>query len=306
MTASGSFCVAVCAVSSGGCGRVCKLPAEPVAEPRELISICPRPVLPRSSFRWLQRSCINQPTRSTAKCERSVLRSTSIPVERARQQQHHGQQSASQVQSAQHQQTVPDQPQPEPQGFRPYNGRQTGSDAPQPAYRPATEAAAAHMMSIAALSSFAMNAADTFQAVSPAGGAPMQHNTAGADTVMAHSTARNSNILAMPWVQSLGAQAPQSGQGLGPMQQLQSLPGTSPEQTAFQALQGSFLKQVHMAPTPPRSPVHAPEPEQQVCICSLNYLIVRFVLIITGQESLYMESRLPTGILPKQILLWEI
>lgn len=233
----------------------------------------------------------------TASAQFSI--STSIPVEHAGQQQHHGQQSASRVQSAQHQQAVPAQQEPQPQGFRPYNGRQTWSDAPQPANRPATQAAAAHMMSGTALPSFGMNAADTIQAASPAG-PPMQYNTAGADTVIAHSTARNSNILAMPWVQSPGAQAPQSGRGFGPMPQLLSLLGSSPEQTAFQALECSFLKQAQMAPTPTRSPVHAPESEQQVCIFSLNSRTVRFVFIVAGQGRLHMESRLPTGILPSR------
>lgn len=98
-----------------------------------------------------------------------------------------------------------------------------------------------------------------------------------ADTTRPHGTAWAGNMGSMPGVQSSGAGESQPMQGFQTLQQLQSLPGISPNQSALQAFDGAFLRQV--AQTAPKGqvllnavikPVH-PEPEEQVhAILSLS------------------------------------
>ena len=172
---------------------------------------------------------------------------------------------------------------PEPQGFRPYSSRLTRSAALQPEQGDILKLAAVDVTSSSALSLFRSSATYLSQAaaLAAAGGMPMPSSSATADAVTTYSAAWAGDMGSMPRVQSNGAQAPQPVQSFQPLQQLQSLPGVSPDQSALQAFDGAFLRQVQTAPPGQllshamRSTVHPPEPQEQVC--ALGILTATFI-----------------------------
>ena len=99
----------------------------------------------------------------------------------------------------------------------------------------------------------------------------MPASSGRADAIRPHSTAWASNMGSMAGVQSNVPGEPQPMQGFRPLQQLQNLPGISPNQSALQSFDGGFLRHVvQMAPIRQMSlnavqkPVHQTEPEEQV------------------------------------------
>ena len=162
---------------------------------------------------------------------------------------------------------------PEPQGFRPYSRRQARSAVSHPQWSNTLKAAAIDGTSPSALSLFHSSAVYLSQAaaLAAAGGVPMPSSSATADALMPHSAAWAGDMGSAPGAQCDGAQAPQPTPGFQPLQQLQSLPGVSPDQSALQAFDGAFLRQVQTAPPGQlplhalRSPVHPSEPQEQVC-----------------------------------------
>ena len=177
-------------------------------------------------------------------------------------------QPAQQPQPGQGQQT------PEPRGFRPYSTRQARSAALQLQRSTILKAAAIDATSASALSFHGRSTDLSQAAVAAAGGMPMPSRSAAADAHVPYSAEWAGIMGSMPRAQSSGAEAPQPMQSFQPLQQLQSLPGVNPDQSALHAFDGAFLRQVQTAPPGQlsshafRSPVQPPEPQEQVCALS--------------------------------------
>ena len=180
--------------------------------------------------------------------------------------------------SQQHEQYVQLQPAPqqlpqsqqsrEPQGFRPWTSRQPSPEAPLPADRHAMQTAAVHALPSSAQYAPVGAPEDARQRLNRTAAGRSTHLEPVKVPVMPFSTAGMSNTEALPWLQSPAAEQPgQGGQGVQafqPLHQLQSLPGSRRDQSVLQAFETAFLRHVHFAGSPSRSPVQSAEQDQQV------------------------------------------